>query len=61
MVFPANIGPTIANSVPGADASWEGGYAGVSRDNPWVGRWRTVFLVVEQDTWREVLPIVTLG
>ena len=55
VVFPVHIGPTIASSVPGAGASWEGGCAGVSLDNPWVGHWRIVFLIVEQDTWREAL------
>ena len=61
VVFPANIGPTIANNIPGVGASWEGSCAGVSLDNPWVAHWRTVFLIAEQDIWMEVLPIITPG
>ena len=47
--FSVNIGPIIANSVPGGGVPWEGSYAGVGLDNTWVGHWRTFFLMVEQD------------
>ena len=46
VVFSANIGPTIANSVPGGGIPWEGGYASVDLDNPLVGRWTTIFLMI---------------
>ena len=50
MVFPMNIGPTIASSIPGGRASWIGTYSGKTTINrPRVGYWRAALLITVID------------